>query len=204
MTQIPSGFKVFWKPYPAVNLKGGHYMAEGPVPGNKFLLEIEQMPPGKPLTFQEAMNLMHAAYARAVFGSSFGLVSDTEKGLYIRYNFVEWLQSQGYQVILTGDEWCLVEDVLEPLAPPVEKGPAIQLQIKVGGHATSLITHRERPPIQRILATGPKQIEIQYETGEREGAHLMEADKPYYLVDALVAETLGGKPSSIKPYKWVA
>lgn len=164
--------------------------------GTKFLLEIEQMPPGNPLTFLEAMKKVDDAYGKEVFGEP----SDAARGIWISRNWVEWLQGHGYQVLLTGSEWLLIPDVQKP-EKPEEESPIIKLEVELRGVAVTLITTRERPPIRHVRVIGASQIEIHYETGEQESAHLK---NDYYWVRTLIEEVVGGNTSLIQPFKWSA
>ena len=115
MRFIPPGYKVIWKRYPLrtmsghVTLASSHSLTDN---GTRFLHEIEAMPPGVQVTFLEARYLFHQAYREAAFGDR----SDAIRACWLNHHWVEWLQQQGYQIVLTGAEWELVEG--DPVPPP--------------------------------------------------------------------------------------
>jgi hypothetical protein len=207
MTPISHGYKVSWKDYPS-KTRHGEPMMDGVFPiesGTRFLHEIEAMPKGKPLPFLTAREMVKEAYRNAFHWDCLDVEPDYDRAFWIQDNWVQWISEQGFHIELTGDEWCVVEDIPPPPAPE-SKCPIKTFDVMCEGRTISLLTSEERPPILRILSLSSTRLEIEYETGEREEAHTTGgpeyADK--YTVSTVMSEVLGLAKCRIKPYRWAA
>jgi hypothetical protein len=58
------------------------------------------MPPGREVSLEVAWNFASAAFSRAAFGEE-----GAKRALWILFNWVEFCQQAGLQVVLRGDEY---------------------------------------------------------------------------------------------------
>jgi hypothetical protein len=201
---VPTGYRIKWKPYLDVNLKGEPILFDSQVlnqEGTRFFLEIKSMPRKTPLSFTEARQRMGREYLKLLFHNQ-----QVEQALHLTTQWVNWVSQSGYHIELTGTEYVLEPDTTNPLGAMFESGAlAVKLNLTVGDRKIKLISSPERPPIRDLHFVGETRIEILYETGEREGAHLINSNNPDgFLLDRLVAEILRGESPRVKPFRWSA
>lgn len=105
MTKRP----VHWKPVKTKDISGREFrnpyfmpLLSGYYRGT-LLSEILSMPIQKPISFEEAAGLTHAAFLKAFTSRRIGHASG-QTHWYFK-NFVQWISDQGYHIELTGDEF---------------------------------------------------------------------------------------------------
>jgi hypothetical protein len=100
---------VFWKPIRSRSVSGKIFKSEhlpkliDSAYRSQLLYEIISMEPKKPISFEDAANLMWAEFTRASDAGQIG--TDPGQSHWYYRNFVKWIADQGYSIELTGEEF---------------------------------------------------------------------------------------------------
>src|SRR5271154_1415545 len=182
-----------WKALQLIADNGTTYMCSPEHPqfldGNEILRRIVALPKKEPISIQEGFKKAMDEYFRLM---DTGKVKESS---YIRRNWPDWLNEQGYHVRLDGDEYQVVPDL--PKEREEETGPQpIQLTMRVGNDLIVLLTLSNRPPIKGVKMKPDEGLELLYSTGERETAFKTAEERGYVISGILPGEN----SKEIKPF----
>jgi hypothetical protein len=100
---------IWWKPIRTLRVDGTLYWYDAGVLNlypDKWLPQIRAMPPGREISLEIAWNYASAA-SSAAFDSS-----DAKRCHWLKFNWVEFCQQEGFQIVLMGTEYTESEELL--------------------------------------------------------------------------------------------
>jgi hypothetical protein len=190
---------IYWKPYTRLRRDGSSYGGDAGVmnlDGTRHYLEILNMPPKRPLTFEQAKRLEHVEFQRLLEMKRYRELGQ------LALHWVDWISAQGFHVVLNGEEFTFVPEV--PRAAQTEP-LTLSISLQVGGRSLRLLTFKNRPPIYQVRIRREDLIEIHYTTGESEEARVQSSDYPdSFCLKTLWSEHWQGQAPAVRPYRWVA
>lgn len=96
--------KIKWKDVPILSIEGNIVMSAPAGDWDSLLAKIEAMPPGKPITYQQAVAMAWQDLYDCVHGAPWRSPPAAN-------DIAAFAASLGYKIILTGDEYEIEEEV---------------------------------------------------------------------------------------------